>query len=238
MPSQAPILILPGWRVPADRYRELAKLLSKKGKTVKVIDFPGFGTIAAPEKAWNLDNFVDYVKYYISRNKLNPAIIIGHSFGGRVGIRLAATTEGVVRSLILTGTPGLPPVRNMKRIIFYYLSKLIKPLFQLPLLNQIRPISRRVLYRLVGSTDYLFVEGVMKTTFQNIVRDDLVMNMKNIKIPTLMVWGRNDSMVSYRIAMQMKSLIKNSELKIIANRGHGVLYEFPDEFIHQLQSFL
>ena len=58
-----------------------------------------------------------------------------------------------------------------------------------------------------------------------------------IKIPTLIIWGKEDNITPIQDAYIMQKEIKNSELKIF-NCGHGIYYEKPKEFIETILKFL
>ncbi|MCR4264018.1 MAG: alpha/beta hydrolase, partial [Candidatus Roizmanbacteria bacterium] len=97
-------LILPGWCLPSDTYRNLKRLLEKKGHRVYVVDFPGFKKKLT--KPLNLNDYVEFIRDYISQHNISRPVIIGHSFGGRVALRLLSTYPSTASPVILTGVPG------------------------------------------------------------------------------------------------------------------------------------
>lgn len=238
MDTPTAVIILPGWRVSSIRYNELSQHFKKAGNPVYVFDFAGFDVSKPLQKAMSLTDYTLDVNNFISEKKIKKAVLIGHSFGGRVAIRLASTHPDWLVSLVLTGTPGFKPVNTIKRNIFLVLSKIGKVIFSLPLLNIFSPVSKKILYRLSGSVDYLKVDGNLKKTFQSVIEEDLESFMKKIDVPTLLVWGERDSMVPLSVAKHMNETIISSHLDIILGATHGVPYINAEGFYKTVDNFI
>lgn len=236
--QKLPIVILHGWNLSNNKYLSLINLLKKRGFAVYAPDLPGFGKSEIPDRVLNLSDYVDFVEMYFQKHTIKKAIIIGHSFGGRVAIKMAGVKPKKVAGLILTGVPGLVPVSRAKLVFFLFLSKIGKKLFQLPLINIFETRARNFLYRIAKASDYQRTEGVMRETFKNIIREDLTFPMKQISTPTLLVWGEDDKTVSIVIAQKMMSVIKSSKLAIIPIARHGLPWTHPDLFFKKIEKFL
>jgi pimeloyl-ACP methyl ester carboxylesterase len=228
------IIILHGWKVPPDRYIGLRGLLKKRGYNVYAPDFPGVGNSSAPDRPYTLDDYVIFLEKYIEKQKLNKLILIGHSFGGRVGIRYTYKHPEKVEMLYLTGTPGLVPVGSAKIKLFLIISKTGKAIFSLPVLSAISVPVRKLLYKLSGATDYSRLAGVMKETFKLVIRDSLIDNMAHITVPVKLVWGGNDTVVPVSIARQMQRIIPGSKLAVIPGATHKAPYDDTVQFINAL----
>ena len=83
-----PILILHGWNLSAEKFRPLQRELEKQRYKVYGMDLPGFGKAVMPKKPLFLSDYVTFVASYLKSKKIDRAVIIGHSFGGRVAIKL------------------------------------------------------------------------------------------------------------------------------------------------------
>lgn len=230
------VIILHGWRLFGDKYIKLKKLLEKKGYRVFSPDLPGFGKEKSPAKALDLDDYVNFVRNYIERKKISKAILIGHSFGGRIAMKLSARYPDFVKSLILTGVPGFVPVKKPKILFFLALSRLGKVIFSVPPFSFIENPARKILYRAAGATDYMHAEGAMRKTFISIIREDLTKVMKNIKVPTFLIWGKEDLTVPLSVAKRMKEKIGRSQIFIIEGSNHGLPYDSPKEFLKVMEN--
>lgn len=229
-----PIVILHGWNLSAKFFIKLKEILRDKGYQVFVPDFPGFGDEPLPKKTYNTDDYVKFLEKYLNKIKINKCIIIGHSFGGRIGIKFAAENPEKVKKLILTGVPGVRPTFRMKVLIFRFLAKVGKIIFSFPLLINLIPKARKILYRIVQESDYLKTQGVMRETFKNIIAEDLTPTMSKITCPTKLIWGEKDMITPIWIAKKMVDLISNSVLAIVPNEGHSFIYKNPTIFIEEL----
>ena len=238
MINKYPILILHGWNLDAVKYRPLQIELEEKGYQVYVCDLPGFGSSNISEKSLFLSDYIDFVERYISKHKLNKVILIGHSFGGRIGIKLAAKKPKYLAALILTGTPGINPVPKFKILFFHFLAKAGKAVFFLPVLANARGLFRKFLYKLADAGDYYNTKDYMLETFKNTVKESLITYLKQIHIPTLLIWGRQDKMVPVEIAEKMNKLLDNSRLVVVNNSRHGLPWTHPQEFTNEVEKFL
>lgn len=226
-----PIVILHGWGLSAKLFEPLARLLRRRGYAVYVPDFPGFGNAAIPDRPLFLKDYVEFLSDYVAKYKVSEPILIGHSFGGRVALKFQQTYPDRVHALILTGTPGFTPVPKRKLMLFIAIAKIGKLFFLIPVLNYFYDHVRRWYYYVVGARDYFRAEGVMRDTFKNIVREELVTSMRDDHAPTLLVWGQTDLIVPVTIAQKMSKAIQKSKLILIPNVGHAVVYRYPELFV-------
>jgi len=214
------IIILHGWGLSGGRCSKLQNIFVKHGYRVYAPDLPGFGQTRVPKKALVLSDYARYVHGYMRRKKITSAILFGHSFGGRVAIRFAKLYPGLVRALILTGTPGYTPVSRVKLISSIVLAKIGGKLMDIPLVSRWKEAVRLFFYKLVGAKEYYRAEGPMRQTFKNIVEEKLEENMKSITAKTLLLWGTEDTIVPLQIAERMKQTFPNATLVLIPKIGH------------------
>lgn len=232
----SPILILHGWGLSGNKYAETQKLLEEKGYKVYAPDLPGFGYVEMLNGSMVLDDYVFFVKKFIEREKLKKVILIGHSFGGRVSVKFAVKYPEMVEKLILTGAPLLRPKLGFKKYV------ISKTALLLGFVKNYLPLSvtqmlRKLIYRFIGEYDYLKADK-MKSTFVNVINEDLVDVIKNIDIPTLLIWGKNDKLVKIEIANKAHKFIKKSKLEIIENEGHALPYKSPKIFSTLVINFI
>mgnify|MGYP001605071087 CR=1 FL=1 len=232
------ILVLHGWSLSADRYSPLIQELSHLGYSVYAPDLPGFGKAKAPIYPFTLGDYADFLHSYIKENNITTPILIGHSFGGRIIIKYVTSHGTDVKAIILCGTPGFTPIKKSKLIASLVLAKIGGFIFSLPGLSTFEEKIRGWFYYVIGARDFYRAQGSMRQTFKNIVSEKLEKNMKNIRIPTLLIWGEEDVIVPVKIAERMKETIPNAKLVILPHGKHSVIIDDPEAFVKEVCSFL
>ena len=201
------------------------------------VDFPGFGQSAPPPETWTTaeyaDAMADMIRPYRSIKKI---IWVGHSFGGRVGIQLAARHPELVDGLFLIAAAGLPRKRPLGENIRYlsrvYLFKILKRI--VPLLG----ISVEDLRKKFGSSDYK-AAGSMRAVFIKVISEDLSDQAKKITCPVELVYGQNDREASPDIGERLVTLIPNAHLTVLPGQDHySVLGEGRHPVVKRLADFL
>ncbi|OGG10935.1 hypothetical protein A3J20_04380 [Candidatus Gottesmanbacteria bacterium RIFCSPLOWO2_02_FULL_42_29] len=233
-----PLVILHGWNLSAAKFIPLSRELKKLGYRIYVPDLPGFGKNQKVEKPLNLSDYAIFVEAYLKKHKISKAVIIGHSFGGRIALKMAAAKNGNLVALVLTGTPGFLPLPKIKVLFFMLLAKIGGLFFSLPIINRLDRIMRKILYRTAGASDFYHTKENMRQTFKNIVREELSPYLKKINTPTLLLWGRDDGIVPLSVAFRMSKTISRVQLQIINEAKHGVPWTHPEEFSRHLDRFL
>lgn len=238
MTNSRNILILHGWNLTAARFEGLAREFRKQGFAVWVPDLPGFGSEPKQGESLCLTDYVEFVRKYIKSRKIIDPVIVGHSFGGRIGIKLAASYPSQVHALILSGAPGINPVGSVKVRVFRILAKAGRALFALPVLSLLQEPFRRVLYILARSGDYYRTAPAMRSTLKRIVGEDISRHLGGISVPTLLIWGKNDKIVPVSIASKMVAVIPHATLVVIDDARHGVPWTHASGFVQSVSSFL
>ncbi len=232
------IIILHGWGLDGKRFSSLADEFFKLGYRVFSPDMPGFGDEKSPQRPFALTDYADFLLNFYKKNKLFKAIIVGHSFGGRVALKFSQLYPSFVKALILTGAPGFTPIAKKKLTLFIALAKIGGVFFHIPPFNLFADAVRRWYYYFVGARDYFRAEGAMRETFKNIVREELVSSMRAVGCPTLLIWGRDDIIIPISIAEKMHGEIRNSKLLIVEDVDHGLPFREPQRFAADVRNFL
>jgi len=233
--GQKCLLFLHGWR----SQKEVWETVIKRFKDLKIerldayaIDLPGFGVSSAPAEAWSVGDYAEVVRDFIEKMELKNIIIIGHSFGGRVGIKLAAGHPELVNKLVLVDSAGFID-KSSKNKILAWTSALVRPFFRPKFMQGMR----RKIYQSIGASDYLDSPGLQRT-FVNVVKEDLSEDMKGIKIPTLIITGENDKDTPIAFGEKMQELIPNSKFQILKNAGHYSFLDQREEFVKIVEKFI
>ena len=191
-----------------------------------------------PGRPYELADYCDLLHENLAEKKLLKVVLIGHSFGGRVALKYSDVYKDGVAGLVLTGTPGVTPVPRKKLFLFIFLAKIGKVFFSIWPLSLIQEKIRLWYYYLVGAREFYRAQGVMRETFKNIVKEDLLPYMKRVAAPTLLVWGATDQITPLWIGNKMHEEIRSSKLVVIQDRGHAVPFKDPDLFVSHIEEFL
>jgi pimeloyl-ACP methyl ester carboxylesterase len=169
---------------------------------------------------------------FIKKLELKNVTIVGRSFGGRVGIKLASAHPELVSKLVLVDSAGFA-MEASKKNFYRAVAKIVRPIFK----PQAMQGLRKKIYQKIGAEDYLATPELQKT-FVNVTSEDLSEDMKKIKVPTLLVYGQNDKDTPPEFGELMKFLIQNSKFKILAGAGHFSFLDRPGEFVEAIKKFI
>ena len=230
-----PVVLMHGWGCNHTTLASIEKLLVGNFKVYNV-DFPGFGESSEPRSVWGVEQYTSLIEELLRAEGVKSPIMIGHSFGGRVGILYASRNE--VRKLVLVDAAGVKPCRTLKYYYKVYTYKAIKKL--LPVImgkeNGNRLIDK---YRgKVGSSDYNNASQMMRTIMSKVVNEDLKHVMPSIKCPTLLIWGEKDTATPLKDAKMIEKLIPDAGLVVFKNAGHYSFLDNPYQFAAVVKNFL
>lgn len=227
------ILFLHGWRSEAGAWRVIVDSGQwTVNSSIYCLDFPGFGKSQTPKVAMTVGDYAEIVKEFIEKLDLKNVIIVGHSFGGRVGIKLAAQNPNLISKLVLVDAAGFA-MNSRRKSQMKLIAKILKPFFK----PQFMQGLRKKIYKVIGAEDYVATPELQKT-FVNVTSEDLTGDMKKITCPALIITGEQDQDTPMEFGKRMNSLIPNSKFEIIKNAGHFSFIDKPQEFIKLLNEFI
>ncbi len=196
------VVLLHGWGQNIDMMKPLGDNFSDKYR-ITIIDLPGFGLSEEPDYAYTIFDYTDTVHELLKNLKIKNPIMMGHSFGGRIAIVYASMYD--VNKLVLFGSPCVRhEQKSAKQSVLKAFSK-IK--FLSPLANFAK--------KHIGSEDYRNASPMMRDILVKTVNQDLSDCAKEIKCPTILIWGDNDMAVSVEEAREIEKLIKDSALVVL-----------------------
>lgn len=230
-----PILLLHGWGNDSDTMRPIFNELKVLGFQVFMIDFPGFGLSDFPPTPWGVDDYVDVVLNLISIFQLEKTSILGHSFGGRVGIKLTSSHPELVEKLILVDSAGIKPKHPLGHLLKAGWVKLLR-LFTRLSPRFLKIYLERYIFNL-GSKDYRNA-GKLRGTFIRVVNEDLKKYLIGISRPVLLIWGELDQETPVSDGVFMNKIIPDSRLIIIKDAGHHSFNHNLKEFVGLINQFL
>jgi len=234
------IIILHGWGLCGLKYKGLSDLFKKEGYEVYAPDMPGFGSEPLCKQSnqgtnLTLSDYVDFLDKFIRVKKIQKPILLGHSFGGRVAIKYAYEHPEKILSLILTGVPVIRERSFKKKIAFLAAVTGGKVFSFFP--ENVRMKFRKGLYFLIGEWDY-YNSGKLKNVFKNIISEDLIQYLKEIKNPIVLIWGSEDRLTPAFGVPKIKKIVPQSKSVIIKGIGHKLPYEDPLIFVKTIKPLL
>lgn len=233
--SSPVVLILHGWGSSKNSFTVICEKLKQGGFVVHAIDLPGFGEAEAPRTVWGVDEYLSYVRTFASKHIGGTFFLLGHSFGGRIGIKYAALHPQELGGLILYAAAGIPGQGFRKRF-FSFLVRVGGRLLAVPIFEVFNEPIRRVFYRFV-SPDYATARGIMKEVFRKVVAEDLAPYLSKITLPVLILWGRRDSVTPFSQGLLMQKLIPRATL-VAHPDGHSWHKINPDTFVQAVEEFV
>jgi pimeloyl-ACP methyl ester carboxylesterase len=221
--SGRPLLLLHGWGTSLDTFDAMAADLGRFFR-VTAFDFPGHGESDLPPSTWHVGDFVGLTVGVMAQLGIERPAILGHSFGGRVAIKLAAEHPDAVERLVLVDAAGVPPRRTVRRVMRRAASRFANAVGRR--IGRPGQAVRGAIVRRIASPDYLNA-GPLRATFVAIVNEDLRPALGAINCPTLLVWGESDDDTPLADARTMEKLIPDAHLLVLKNAGH---FSYLDQY--------
>ena len=219
-----PVILLHGWLCSLETMKPVANSLSQNFK-VYLVDIVGFGKSDLPDYPLNTDDFGDFLKEFVNKLNIKSPILIGHSNGGRMIIN--AVGRGIVeaKKIVLMDSAGIIPKRKPNYYIKVGVFKAGKAVLnKLPNICGMKELKEKLLNN-VGSADYKASAPVLKETMKTILNEDVSPLLPNIKVPTLLIWGTNDTATPISDGKKMESLIPDCGIVEYKNSGHFAYLE-------------
>jgi pimeloyl-ACP methyl ester carboxylesterase len=214
-PADLRLIFGHGWGQSSAAFLPIAETLKPFAPSY-LIDFPGFGKSPAPPQNWGTAEYADAVADWMATLNPERSIWVGHSFGGRVGLQLAARHPELLRGMVLIASAGLPRTRTplekarigLRRMFFKTARRLLK---EGPRLERLR--SR------MGSADYR-AAGALRPILSRVVSEDLSQVASAVRCPTLLLYGSEDTETPPEIGTRLHRLMPASEFSLLEGLGH------------------
>ena len=185
----------------------------------------------------SVSGLAKHVHKFIELKGYDNIHLLGNSLGGHVGLVHVLKHPEKIKSLTLTGSSGL--FENgmgdtyPRRGDYEYIKKKTEVTFYDPqtatkeLVDEVFEITR-------NRIKVIKIISLAKSAIRNNLGEEL----NNVKQPTLLIWGANDTITPPFVAREFQRLLSNSELHFIDKCGHAPMMEVPGEFNEILTGFL
>lgn len=233
-----PIVLLHGWGAEIASFGQLPAFLSERFRVVAV-DLPGFGESPLPRRPWGTADYAGCVVGLIEKLGLGPCTLVGHSFGGQIGMYLAATRPELVRKLVLVDSAGIRGRHDLRYTLRVYAYKAARLVLSLPIGERCRERFLGSVRARLGSTDYhAAASPILRATLVTIVNEDQQERLPRIKAPTLLVWGSEDKDTPVAEARIIERLIPDAGLVLFEGAGHFSYLDRFDQFCRVVTHFV
>lgn len=239
--SGTPVIALHGV---TDSWRSFEPVLPHLPPDLRVLALTqrGHGGSEKPASGYRPADFAADVVAFMDAMAIERAVLVGHSMGSVNAMRCAIDHPSRVAGLLLAGTMpwfGRPP--ELQAFHREHIVPLTDPVpeafardFQCSTLA--RPIAASMLDRFVAES--LRVPAhVWRAAFDGFIADDFSARLRQIEVPTLIVWGRHDAFCSADDQAAMQALIRTARLVEYTDAGHAMHWEEPQRFALDLTRF-
>ena len=210
---------------------------SSQGFNVLSVDIPGHGNSEGPALK-SIEEISDWIKALMIKADIKKIIIIGHSQGGLAGIDFASRYPELTDKIVLVSASYKMPVNQ--------------ELIDLAEAGDEKSILLMMKWGYEGSKAFIGGNPVKKIiNSARDIREILAVDLnacnnykngenaiKKINSPTLCIFGDLDKMVPVKVGLKMAEQIKNSEIKIINDCGHMIIFEKAFEMRKLVKEFI
>ncbi len=214
------LFIIHGWTYSLDKWVDVCDALKKNGVEVVQLKVPGLTEKSS--EVWDIDGYVEWLNNALKG--VDKPNVLGHSNGGRIALAYVNKYPTRLRQLILVDSAGVPHnqlIPRAKLKTLHYVSKAGKVLAR----NQ---SVKKVFYKVIGAQDYNNAPPNMKLTMRNMLAADQKINFKSVKLPTTIIWGKQDSITPLKDGQFIHDSIKNSKMFVIDDARHAPFFNHPD----------
>ena len=220
------VVVVHGWGHKAEVWLTTVNLMSKDWRYV-LLDLPGFGQSSFIQGAANVPEYSILIKDFLSKLKIFKPVLIGHSFGGQIGLDLALHSPNLLKKLILVSPAGVRKKTSKQKIKVFIFKKFKSVKKVLP--NRLVEL----LLEWVSSSDYYYASEEHREILKKITSYDLSEKLDKIKVPTRIVWGDKDEIIPF-MGKRMVDQMKDAELYVMYGLGHSPHIRSPKELARML----
>jgi pimeloyl-ACP methyl ester carboxylesterase len=211
-------------------------VVSKFSNRYKVI-IPMLPIYDMPIRDAGLEGLVKFVEDFLKYKKINEITVMGNSLGGHIALIYALKNSNKVKKLILTGSSGL--FENSmggsfpKRGSYDYIKERVEYTFYDP-----KTATKEYVDEIFETTKSIPKCMRIVSVAKSAQRNNMAKEITKITVPTLLIWGLNDTITPPMVAHEFNRLIPNSTLRFVDKCCHAPMMEQPEKFNEILEEFL
>ena len=211
-------------------------VINKFSKNYRVI-IPLLPIYEMPLRKADIDGLLRFFEEFIDHMQLKEIILIGNSLGGHVALEYTIKHQETVTRMVLTGSSGL--FENAlggsfpKRGSYNYMKERIEYTFYDP-----KIVTEEFVDDIIAITKDIPKCLRIVSIAKSAQRHNLAKELPNVQVPTLLIWGLNDTITPPMVAHEFNRLLPNSKLRFIDQCCHAPMMEHPDKFNAILEEYL
>ncbi len=230
------VLLIHGWGSSVLPWRPI--MAGFEGYRAVALDLPGCGESDLLKTDWGIEDYCDFILKFIAAVGLDNPILVGHSHGGRIILKLATSGLYMPPKIILFDSAGIPAKKTLKKRVRIFCYKAVKTVLTLPPLKKHTADLLNKARAYFGSADYSAAPEVMRKTMVRVIATDVRNELSKITCPTLLIWGDSDTDTPLSDAKYYEKHIKDCGLCVIEGGDHFSFLRNPPQVIAILKSFL
>ena len=238
-----PLVFIHGFPLSRDGWQPQIDDLSASFRTI-VPNLPGFGGRKAASGSATMDLYADDVASLITELDARPAVLVGHSMGGYVALAFARRHRELLRGLVLvatrSGSDTAEAAAGRRAASEKVRKDGIEGVVDGMVPKMLAPINRSAesLAAIRGLMLASSREGVVGALLGMADRPDSTPGLRQIAVPTLVITGAEDEVISPAESEALADAIPGARLRVLPNAGHMVAWEQPAAFSHELRDWL
>jgi len=199
-------------------------------------DFPGHGRSGGTEGLRRIEEYRDFAKAFADALALRPAVLIGRSMGGAIAMEYAIAHPSQVRALVLVATAAKfdLPVERIETWRNVMRGRAQQPFTT----DNFSPKTDFAIMREAWMEQVKTDPRVRYFDFLACNACDLTDRLAEIRVPTLIIAGRDDGITPVAKSEALQRGISGSQLVVLEDAGHTVPSEKPAEFNKAVDTFL
>ncbi len=222
----APLLLIHGWGANLELMMPLAHHLKQLDYQLFMLDLPGFGESAEPPVPFTIFDYAAFCVAYLDSHQLERIHYFGHSLGGRIGLILASERSDRLMSMVLSNSAGIKEKQVLSNRLRLRVYQSLRDSLKRIGAEAIAEELRQRYNKRYASPDYQAASPVMRETLVNVVRQDLLPLASRVKIPTILIWGDEDTETPLWMGKKLESSIPDAALIVHEGAGHYAYLDY------------
>jgi pimeloyl-ACP methyl ester carboxylesterase len=227
------LLFLPGG-LRVSTYKRTIAALAHSYKVI-AIDLPGFGKSSTPKEIWGLEEYAQFLSSFITHLGISTLPVVGHSYGGGVGLYLAMQNKHVSKLMVFS---PMGVESKHSRFGFYYTVLVTKSINDFLALKSNR--MRALVFNNAISTvteNPKNIKKMIQVTNKVLYKHTTPDELQKITVPVQLMWARHDELFPLQNGYYLKEYIPNSTLEILEG-NHDWITINPDNAVEKIRNFI
>jgi 2-hydroxy-6-oxonona-2,4-dienedioate hydrolase len=240
--SDRNLILMHGLGGYAERWSNIIPHLNKKFH-VFAPDLIGYGQSDKPSVDYTLELFVKFVFDFMETLGIKKTCMIGTSLGGQIVAECASTQSAAIEKIVLISPAGImkkstPTLDAYTMAALYPTKESVKTAYQM-MVGSNKQVSEISIERFVNNMSRPNAKMVFLSTLLGLKNSsDIFEKLAKIKIPTLLIWGKEDKLIPFEYSQQFVSSINNCEFIPMEGCGHSPYVEDPEKLSELVIKFL